>query len=106
MPRSFPADELAETLAELDRLTRRADKLRALILQNPDLGLTGLHTRATVVRHTQRVFDSDLLPGAIRDDPRYFRDDSRDQVQLRPATPSTAVRPGWPIRREVGAALH
>ena len=106
MPKQPPADELAETLAELARLRLRARHLRAQILKNPDLGATGRFARAEVVQQHDRIFDPNLLPREIRDDPRYLRDHHHWTVHCHPIPRPADPRPGWPIRRDTGAALH
>jgi len=106
MSKPSPADELAETLAELARLRLRAARLRARIVTNPDQGLTGRFARAEVTLRQDRVFDPGLLPPEIRDDPRYLRDRSRWTVHCVASVTSASPRPGWPIRRDGAAALH
>ncbi len=107
MSRQAPADELADTLAELARLRLRAAQLRARIVDNPDLGATGRFARAEVALRQERVFDPSLLPPEIREDPRFQRDRQHWTVRCHPAAPAAhGPRPGWPIRRDAGRSLH
>lgn len=106
MPRQSPADDLAETLADLARLRLRAARLRALIAGNPDLGATGRFARAEVRFRQDKVFDPALLPPDIRNDPRYLRAHDHWTVHCTAVPRTPDPRPGWPIRRDSATALH
>jgi len=106
MPKLHPVDELADVRAELARLRLRAAQLRAQILRQPDLAVTGRFVQARVTLHHDLVLDPALLPPEIAADPRYLRVRQRWSVQCTATAPATTIRPGWPIRRDSSAALH
>lgn len=100
-----PADELAEIRAEIARLRLREVALKAAFLQKPTSVLTGRWHQVEIMEYHSRVFDAALLPRAIREDPRFCRAKVVQVVHTR-ALPPSAPRPGWPIRRDAGLALH
>lgn len=101
-----PIDELAEIRAEIARLKEREAALRDMILTAPPASLTGRWHRVEVTEHRVRMFDPELLPPAIRDNPAFWR----ERVQTRVSTLALQTRlprPGWPIRRsDDRAAMH
>ena len=94
-----PADELADLRADLARLKMLEAALRAKILASPDTTAIGRWHRIEVIETSTRVFDAKLLPDAIRDDPRFYRNRVTQVVRCLPVE---AKRPGWPIQRGVG----
>lgn len=102
-----PADELADLRADIARLKLLEAALRAKILASPDTTAIGRWHRIEVVETKARVFDSKLLPAAIRDDPRFYRDRVTQVVRCLAVE---AQRPGWPIQRTSrlvqGQAVH
>ncbi len=101
-----PADELADIRAEISRLKSREADLRAQFLADPDTITTGRWARVEVVMTRTRVFDKTLLPSAITNDPRYWRERVTEVVRSLPAIPRQAPRPGWPIQRDTQSAMH
>ena len=102
-----PADELADLRADIARLKLLEAALRAKILACPDAQSIGRWHRIEVIETKARVFDAKLLPAAIRDDPRFYRDRVTQVVRCLPVA---AKRPGWPIQRDSrfgqGQAVH
>ena len=92
-----PADELADLRADIARLKLLEAALRAKILASPDTQSVGRWHRIEVSETKARVFDAKLLPAAVRDDPRFYRD---RVTQIVPCLPVDAKRPGWPIQRD------
>ncbi len=106
MYHASPADELAEIRADIARLNAREAVLHDAFLTDPKKGAVGRWSQVEVVQASARIFDTRLLPEAIRDDPRYWRDLVTMVVRCREVRP-TAARPGWPIRAvQAQAALH
>lgn len=101
MHRLAPADELAAIRSEIARLKARETHLRAQFLKDPDQGGVGRWSRVEVEWTQQMRFDSRLLPAAILADPAYRRATPVAVVRCLPLPTAPAVRPGWPIRREV-----
>ena len=91
-----PADELFELRADIARLKLLEAALRAQILASPDTTAIGRWHRVEVLETNARVFDAKLLPDAIRDDPRFYRNRVTQVVRCLPVE---AKRPGWPIQR-------
>ncbi len=101
-----PADELAEIRADIARLQAREAVLQRAFLTDPLKGSVGRFNAIEVVQTTARIFDKRLLPEAIRDDPKYWRDLITQIVRCRDVRPP-APRPGWPIRAvHAQTALH
>lgn len=102
-----PADELADLRADIARLKLLEAALRARILAAPDQNAIGRWHRIEVLETKARVFDAKLLPDAISDDPRFYRD---RVTQIVRCLPVEAKRPGWPIQRGVnndhGTGVH
>lgn len=102
-----PADELFELRADIARLKLLEAALRAKILASPDTQAIGRWHRIEVDETKARVFDVKLLPDAIRDDPRFYRDRVSHVVRC---VAVEAKRPGWPIQRDSrfgqGQAVH
>ena len=95
-----PADELADLRADIARLKLLEAALRSRILAAPETQAIGRWHRIDVLETNVRVLDAKLLPAAIRDDPRYYRD---RLTQIVRCVPVEAKRPGWPIQRDIGA---
>ena len=102
-----PADELFNLRADIARLKLLEAALRARILASPDTQSIGRWHRIEVVETKIRVFDAKLLPDAIREDPRFYRDRVSQVVRCLAVE---AKRPGWPIQRDSrlvqGQAVH
>lgn len=92
-----PADELADLRADIARLKLLEAALRAKILASPDTQAIGRWHRIEVLETKARVFDAKLLPAAIRDDPRFYRDRVTQTVRCLAVE---AKRHGWPIQRD------
>lgn len=101
MHRTSLADELAEIRSDIARLRLREAQLRDMILKAPEAALTGRWSRVEVVESRHSVFDSRLLPMALRDDPLYRAERVVTQLRCLPL-PARGPRPGWPIRRDAG----
>ena len=86
MPHVFAglADELAETRAEIARLKEREAALRAAILGRRGQVPDGRWARVEVEQRRARIFDKELLPEDIRDDPRFWRDRVTTYVRCLP----------------------
>jgi len=100
------ADELANIRAEILRLRRREAELRQALIAAPAAARQGRWAAAEVTFRKRLVFNPYLLPAEVRQDPRYWEDRASHLVTLRPVQCQPRTRPGWPIRREAGAALH
>ena len=102
-----PADELANLRADIARLKLLEAALRARILASPDTQAIGRWHRIEVLETKTRVFDAKLLPAAVREDPRFYRD---RVTQIVRCLPVEAKRPGWPVqnsaRHAQGQAVH
>jgi hypothetical protein len=98
-----PADELADLRADIAHLKLLEAALRAKILAAPDSHAIGRWHRIEVVKTKARVFDAKLLPAAIRDDPRFYRDRVTQVVRC---LAIEVKRPGWPIQRDGGSDRH
>lgn len=96
------ADELAMIRSRISRLKAREQELREVLIAAPDEARQGRWVRADLVETVIRVFDHRLLPDALRDDPRYWRDRVLTQVTFHPV--EGQVPANWvPPRREAGA---
>lgn len=91
-----PADELADLRADISRLKLLESALRTKILASPETNAIGRWHRIEVLETKRLVFDATLLPAALRDDPRYYRDRVTQIVRVLPVE---VRRPGWPIQR-------
>lgn len=96
MPKLSPVDELAETRAEIARLKLREAALRQVLLASD--GALGRWYRAEVQEASARIFDPELLPPQVRDNPAYWRERLTKVVKCLPVL-AKADRPGWPIQR-------
>ena len=107
MHRLSPADELAAIRAEIARLKRREAELRQAILHDPDCATTGRWHRIEVTVSRARVFDAQLLPAAIRGDPRYRRERVTTYVRCLPVEVcAPAPPPGRTGLRHMEGAMH
>lgn len=95
-----PADELAEVRAEIARLKLREAQLRARLIEMPPEARQGRWSRAEVLESRMRIFDARLLPPALRDDPRYWRERVSLTLRCLPIQARSPARPGWPITRD------
>ena len=68
-----PADELARIRAEIARLKRREAVLREAYLTRDDMPRIGRWSKVDIHTLRRMLFDSRLLPIAIRNDPAYHR---------------------------------
>lgn len=107
MNRLFPTDRGSSRPADdaipASDIRARETALRAAFLAPPDAAQRTASPRVAVTQARSRVFDPDLLPDRIRDDPRYWRD-RVVRVVTCPPDPVRVPRPGWPIRRLAAAA--
>jgi len=104
-PTLSPADELAEIRADIARLQSRETALETRLLRDPQGLPKGRWTKLELIETEQRQFNPDLLPEAIRQDPRYLENRLVQSLRCLPAQSGAPPRPGWPIRRD-RAALH
>lgn len=78
-----PVDEFARIRSEIKALEERAKALRAQFLE-PGSRLRS-NSHEVVIRHqTRRVFQRDLLPPEILNDPKYWVESSSAVVTVRP----------------------
>lgn len=103
MHKKSPVDELAETRAEIARLKLREAVLRRAVLTGA--AVTGRWYRAEVNEARARVFDPQLLPPQVRDNPAYWRERLTKVVKCLPVQ-VRAERAGWPIQRGAMSAAH
>ena len=107
MHRLSPADELAELRAEIARLKRREAALRQAILRDPGICMVGRWHRIEVEETRARVFDVQLLPAAIRGDPRYRCERVTTYVRCLPVLVCAAAPPvPGAVRRQGEGAMH
>jgi hypothetical protein len=94
MPRRLvsanPADDLAETRAEILRLKAREEALIDLLVARPELREAGRTC------HVELAFMADPRAGTT----------PRPIVTCHPLRGADVARPGWPIRRAGGAAVQ
>ncbi|MDX1781913.1 MAG: hypothetical protein R3256_11405 [Thalassovita sp.] len=98
------ADELAEIREEIARLRKREAAIQSAILSFDGGIPAGRKHRVEVVEHREMMFDKDLLPEEIRDNPRYWTEKVRQSLRCEPIRSQTE-RPGWPIQRVVTDSL-
>jgi hypothetical protein len=101
-----PADELADIRAEMLRLRAREAALRQQILKDPDGTSIGRWHRVEVDEHRDLVLDISRLPEHILQDRHFWCEKLVQTLRCLPAATPVSRRPGWPIRREAGTALH
>lgn len=82
-----PADELAATLAEIERLKARVEELRLGFITRAELPRVGRNHRVEVVEQKAQVFDATLLPPEVRNDPQFLRTRITRMVRTKPLDP-------------------
>ncbi|GAB4258767.1 MAG: hypothetical protein Kow0013_00880 [Pararhodobacter sp.] len=96
-----PADELARIRAEIARLRDREQELRKRLLAAPEAARDGDWTRIKVSERVIRLFDHRLLPDAVRNDPRYWRERVVTELRCVPMplrSPTPWVPPARPAQ--------
>ena len=93
-----PADELAALRTRIRALARREAQLRFALAEG-HLPLSGMSARVEVIVETRTVFCPERLPGRILADPRYWRDEVTERVDVIARTPerTEAARPLLPL---------
>lgn len=90
-----PIDELALLRAEIRELQQREQALRNLILDSPAQTLAGRWYRGELREQRSRRFDPGLLPPAIGQDPRYWRERIVTVLTCRDLHARPSDPPGW-----------
>jgi hypothetical protein len=94
-----PADDLAETRAELARLKSREQALIELLLARPELRQAGHDYHVELDFVEDPVLNIAVLPASLRESPLLWRHTLRPVLTCR-AVHIDGTRPGWPIKRE------
>jgi hypothetical protein len=101
-----PADELAETRAEIARLRQREAALRQTILEDPELNGLGRWHRVEVEEHRELILDIGRLPEHILQDRSFWCEKLVRTLRCLPSVSFSSRRPGWPMQRASGKHLH
>ena len=85
-----PADELAALRIQIRKLARREAELRYAFAEG-HLPMRGMSARIEVIVQTNTVFCPERLPARVLTDPRYWRDEVTERVDVIAATPERTL---------------
>jgi hypothetical protein len=97
----LPADELALVRAQIRELQKRETELCCGFLRD-ELDPTGTRVQARTGLTQKRVFQADLLPEFIYDDPIYWQTDFDDFVELVPLDQGASSHQGRQVPGQAG----